>query len=96
MYLKIHSNGDLSLEETDNFKAFSIRDETEGLKSERFHLMAQPAEENHFWLDAKTLIDLGEKADDDDWKIGFKNMMKAVEQYGYSDLHNNRIKAHLE
>ena len=96
MYILIAVDGSLSLEDIDNMKSFSIVDNNQNSTSSAFSAMAQAAEENHYWIDADSVIELSSKGGDQQWLEGFWDMLKKVEPYGYSDLVNKRIKAHVE
>ncbi len=96
MYILIAVDGSLSLEEADNIKAFSIIENSPGSQSSEFSAMAESAEENHYWIDAEAVIELSARAGDQQWVEEFWNMLKKSEPYGYSDLVNKRIKAHIE
>ena len=96
MYLLITINGQLSLEESDNMRAFSIVEEEHGLAAKQLSTIATPAEEQHYWLDADAVVELSGRADDRQWVKGFWDMLVKVEPYGYSNIEKRRIKAHLE
>ena len=96
MYLLITTNGQLSLEESDNVRAFSIVEEECGLAAKQLSNIATPAEEQHYWLDADAVVELSGRADDRQWIEGFWDMLAKVEPYGYSNIEKRRIKAHVE
>ena len=96
MYILIAADGSLSLEDTDNMKAFSIVENSAGAQSSEFSAIAEPAEENHYWIDADSVIDLSSRDGDQQWVDEFWDMLKKSEPYGYSDLVKKRIKAHVE
>ena len=96
MYLLIAVNGQLSLEDCDNMRAFSIVEEESGLAATQLSTIATPAEEQHYWLDADAVVELSGREDDQQWVKGFWDMLVKVESYGYSDMEKRRIKAHLE
>lgn len=96
MYLLISINGQISLEESDNMRAFSIVEESQGLAAKHLSAIATPAEEQHFWLEADAVVELSGRADDRQWVDGFWDMLAKVEPYGYSDMEKRRVKAHLE
>ena len=96
MYILIAVDGSLSLQDIDNLKSFSIVDNNQIAISPAFSAMAQAAEENHYWIDADSVIELSSKGEDQQWVEDFWDMLKKVEPYGYSDLVNKRIKAHVE
>ena len=96
MYLLITANGQLSLEDSDNMRAFSIVEEESGLAATQLSPFATPAEDQHYWLDADAVVELSGREDDQQWVKGFWDMLVKVEAYGYSDMEKKRIKAHLE
>ena len=58
--------------------------------------IAEPAEDNHYWVDAEAVIQLSSKGSDPQWVDGFWDMLGKVEAYGYADLQAKRVKAHVE
>ena len=96
MYLLIAANGQLSLEDGDNMRAFSIVEEESGLAATQLSTIATPAEEKHYWLDADAVVELSGREDDQQWVKGFWDMLAKVEAYGYSDMEKNRVKAHVD
>jgi hypothetical protein len=96
MYILIAEDGSLSLEEADDMKGFSIIENGEAVKSSLFSSIAESAEDNHYWIDADSVIDLSPRGKDQQWIDDFWKMLKIVEAYGYSDLVNKRVKAHIE
>ena len=96
MYILIAANGQLSLEESDNMRAFSIVEAEGGTAVTRLAAIATPAEAQHYWLDADAVIELSGRKDDQQWVAGFWDMLARVEAYGYSDMENKRVKAHVD
>jgi len=96
VYLLIAANGKLSLKDSDNMRAFSIVEEENGLAAAQLSAIATPAEEQHYWLDADALVELSGRADDQQWVDGFWAMLAGVAAYGYSDMENRRVKAHVD
>ena len=96
MHLYIDTQGALSLRDIDNMKSFSIIDKTDNSNLSALLAIAEPAEDNHYWIDAEAVIALCEKSDDQNWVTDFWNMLGMVEKYGYSDMVNKRVKAHIE
>ena len=96
MYILITNNGQLSLEDSDNMRAFSIVEEERGLAVAQLSAIATPADEQHYWLDADAVVELSGREDDQQWVKGFWDMLVKVESYGYSDMKKRLIKAHLE
>ena len=95
MYILIDANGSLSLQDSDNFREFSIVDESNGLAASSLEKIGQPAEDDHFWLDAGAVIELSSRETDQQWTDAFWEMLAKVEAYGYSNMTSQQVKAHL-
>jgi hypothetical protein len=96
MYIFIAADGRLSLRDSDDMRAFSIVEEQNGSADKWLVEIAEPAGEQHFWLDAKAVVKLSGRMQDEAWVGRFRDMLASVAAYGYSDLENNRVKAHVE
>lgn len=96
MYLLIAANGQLSLEDSDNMRAFSIIEQDSGLAATHLSTIATPAEEQHYWLEADAVVELSGRKDDQQWVAGFWDMLAKVEAYGFSDMEKKRVKAHVD
>lgn len=96
MYILVAANGDLSLQDSDNLRAFSILEEKSGSASTALSAIATAAEEQHYWLDADAVIELSGRKDDQIWIKEFWDMLAKVEAYGYSDMTLKRVKAHVD
>ena len=97
MYILVTVDGRISLEESDNLRAFSIVEEAQDIAAKHLSTIATPAaEDRHYWLDADAVVEVSGRADDREWVEGFWDMLAKVEAYGYSDLEKRRIKAHVE
>jgi hypothetical protein len=96
MYLLINENGDCTLQEPEDLKRFSIVNQFSRDTADTLRDIAEPAEENHFWINADAIITLSGQARDGEWVEAFWSMLKAVEPYGYADLERGRVKAHVE
>ena len=97
MYILIAADGELSLQDSDNMHDFSIRETEAGSAASWLAQIATPAsEEQHYWLDADTVLELSGRSDDQQWVKQFWDMLTKVEAYGYSDMANKRVKAHVE
>jgi len=96
MYILINEHGEISLQEDDNLRAFSIIDNTNGNNLKQLDSISEPAQDNHYWINADAVIQLSSKNNDPQWVDSFWKMLKAVEPYGYADIENKRIKAHIE
>ncbi len=93
MFLKIAENGDLSLEEAEDFKRFHISGEPDA--GGAFGGISQDAGEGHYWLDADAVVAMSGNADDEAWCAAFWSMLEKAEPYGFSDVAGRRIKAHI-
>ncbi len=96
MYILVASNGQLSLEDSENMRAFSIVEKESGSAARQLSAIATAAEEDHYWLDADAVVGLSGRKDDQQWIKGFWDMLAKVEAYGYSDMEQRRVKAHVD
>ena len=97
MYILIAVDGELSLQDSDNMRTFSIREDEPGSAARWLAQMVTPAAEaQHYWIDADAVLELSGRRDDQQWVKGFWDMMAKVEAYGYSDMTNKRVKAHVD
>ena len=96
MYILIHNDHSLSLEEVDDMNRFSIISHSSSGELNALHAISEPAEDNHYWIDANAVIDLSPRKDDQDWLEGFWKMLEKSAPYGYADLQRKRVKAHIE
>ncbi len=96
MYIFISASGELTLRDSDNMHAFSIVEEASGSAAKWLAAIATPAAEQHYWLDANAVIELSARTQDETWVKGFWDMLASVEAYGYSDMENKRVKAHVD
>ena len=96
----IGEDGSLSLQEVEDMKSFSVveaQNASEKAKaSSALSHIAEPAENDHFWIDADAVIQLSSMKDDEQWVDRFWNMLNKVEPYGYYDTATKRVKAHVE
>ena len=96
MHVLIAADGTLSLQDVDNLKGFSIVESDAGSAASALAKIGEPAEENHYWLSAEEVLALSPRKDDQEWVDGFWAMLRKVEAYGFSDMENKRVKAHVE
>ena len=100
MHVLIAADGALSLEDVDNLKGFSIVEADGGSEQGKAAMalaeMGEPAEDNHYWLSAEAVIALSPRKDDKAWVDAFWAMLQKAEGYGFSDVANKRVKAHVE
>ena len=98
MYLDVKSDGSLTLEETDDFGRFEIRsaiDLASGKASEKFLRIAEPTENDRYWIDAEALVKLSSRANDILWCQAFWAMLVKAEPYGFADTGRKRIMSHV-
>ena len=96
MYLLIAEDGHLSLQDSDNMRAFFITEEQGASAAESLAGIAVAAEDDHYWIEADALVELSGRSQDQIWVDGFWDMLAKVEAYGYSDLESRRVKAHVD
>ena len=96
MYIRIHENGDLSLQDCDNFRAFSIVPDSADAPLSRLEAIATAGDDKHYWLPAQQVEALSPRADDSGWIADFYAMLASVAAYGYYDATTNRGRAHVE
>ena len=56
MYLLIAADGQLSMQDIDNMRAFAIIEEEDGSARTSLGDIAAAAEDNHYWIDADAVI----------------------------------------
>ncbi len=100
MFLSIAESGVLTLEDIDTMTSFFIVETINpGIQGEAITALkaiAEPAEDDHYWIDIDSVIALSPRKNDQEWVVAFWQMIKAVEPYGYVDMENRLIKAHVE
>ena len=96
MYILISADGTLSLEDVDNLDSFSIVGNSDVDRSSEFSAMASQAGEGHYWIDVDSVIKLSVRREDRQWVDKFWGMLRKAEPWGYADLVNKRVKAHVE
>ena len=95
MHILVSASNSLSLEDSDNFREFSIVEEGGGQVQAALGDIASPAEDNHYWLDASAVIELSGRKQDQAWVDAFWKMLEKVQAYGYSNMDTQQIKAHV-
>jgi len=96
MYIRVAENGEIGLQDSDNFRAFAIVRTGRAAPLARLEEMATAAEDNHYWLDADAVLELSGRKHDQQWVRDFRAMLESAAPYGYFDTANNRVKAHME
>jgi len=96
MYIRIAENGQLGLQDSDNFAAFAIVRAGRSAPLVQLEEIASAAEDDHYWLDADSVVELSGRKRDQQWVSDFRAMLENSAPYGYFDNSNNRVKAHME
>lgn len=96
MYIRVLENGELSLQDCDNLRAFSIVPVAAGAPLDRLSAFATPAGDDHYWLQVEAVEELSPRKNDQQWVAAFREMLASVAGYGYYDSTTNRVKAHVE
>ena len=96
MYIRVAENGELGLQDSDDFRAFAIVRAGRAAPLVRLAEIATTAEDNHYWLDADVIEELSGRKHDQQWVKDFRAMLASVAPYGYYDTTNNKVKAHVE
>ncbi|MEM7562232.1 MAG: hypothetical protein AAF353_04170 [Pseudomonadota bacterium] len=96
MYLLVTEQAEITLEDSDNLRAFSIKETQPECAAKFLGDIAQATQDNHFWLDAEAVIALSGRQEEPEWVQQFWGMLESVEAYGYSDMVRKRVKAHVE
>jgi hypothetical protein len=94
MYILIDASNQASLEDSDNFREFSIVERSGGHTLDALGDMAEAAENDHFWLNAEAVVELSGRKDDQSWVDRFWGMLQKVQAYGYSNMTTRQVKAH--
>jgi len=98
MYLNIKSDGSITLNETNDFGRFEIRssiDLAPGKLSDDFFSIAEPTDDDRYWIDAEAVVKLSSKSDDPEWCNQFWTMLEKAEPFGFADIARKRIKSHV-
>jgi len=96
MYIRVAENGQLGLQDSDNFGAFAIVRAGRAAPLARLEEMAIAAGDNHYWLDADAVLELSGRKHDQQWVRDFRAMLESAAPHDYFDTTNNRVKAHME
>ena len=96
MYIRVEQNGELSLQDCDNLRAFAIVLDAPDVSLLPLVEIATAVEDNHYWLGADAVEELSPRKHDQQWVQDFRAMLASVEPYGYYDKATNRVKAHVE
>ena len=98
MYLDVKPDGSITLNEADDFSRFEIRssiDLAPGHLSDNFFSIAEPTDDNRYWVNAVAVMQFSSKSDDSEWCTAFWTMLEKAEPYGFADVDQKRIKSHV-
>ena len=98
MYLSIHPDGSLTLEEADDFGRFEIRsaiDLKSGHFSQDFAKISEPSDDGRYWIDAEAIAELSSRRGELEWSTAYLEMLKKAEIYGFADVARKKIKSHV-
>ena len=96
MYIRVAADGELSLQDSDNLRAFAIREDKPGIAATLLAPIASATDDDHYWLDADAVVELSGRKADQTWVSAYWSMLASVADYGYYDEANKRVKAHVE
>ena len=98
MYLSIHPDGSLTLEEADDFGRFEIRsaiDLRSGHFSKDFAKISEPTNDGRYWIDAEAIAELSSRRGELEWFTAYSAMLEKAEIYGFADVARKKIKSHV-
>jgi hypothetical protein len=100
MFIKLSSDGRVTLEDRDNFRAFKLVIEggPDGLEAARRALAgtAELPDQATAWVSETTLRERHEVAQDATWQQNFSAMVEKARPHGWIDDAHKAIKAHIE
>lgn len=100
MFIKLDSNGKVTLEDPNNFRAFKVVIESEvaGIYNARSTLdgLAELEDEETAWVSQSALRARPEVAQDAAWQQSFGAMIEKARPHGWIDDQRQAIKAHIE
>ena len=100
MFIKLSSNGSVTLEDRDNFRAFKLVIEggPEGLEIARRALngIVEIPDQGIAWVSERQLRQRQEVAQDATWQQNFAAMVEKARPHGWIDDARKAIKAHIE
>jgi hypothetical protein len=97
MYILVSAKGDLSLQDSDNMRAFAIVLQVSDASVTRLAEIGSTAEDDaNYWLDAGAVEEFSGRKHDQQWLQNFRAMLVSAAPYGFYDGASNRVKAHVE
>lgn len=93
----IATNRSVELEDAQNFRAFAIRIEgTLADAAELLKAFSESVDGDHAWVSERALREWRGLADKAWWQEGLTKMIGAAQRFGWVDLGNKAIRAHIE
>jgi hypothetical protein len=98
LIVRVHPDASISLDDPNNFTAFSIRAGDLSLDQivRAFGADAEAGEEDHVWISIPRLQALGDKYGDGDWRKGCHGMIGFATSKGWVDKGRNLVRAHVD
>ena len=100
MFVKLATNGSVTLEDRDNFRAFKlvVEGDTSGLDAARRALSgtAELPDQSTAWMFEAALRQRHEVAQDATWQQNLGAMIEKARPHGWIDDARKAIKAHIE
>ena len=100
MFVKISASGQVSLEDSGNFRAFKlvVEDKPENLDAVRKVLAgtAELLDKDHAWISEAALRNRPEVAQDAAWQQALGTMIEKARPHGWIDEQRKAIRAHIE
>lgn len=95
----IASSRSVEIDDSRNFKAFSVRVEGSldaAMQAELLHGVAVSSDREHAWISERALREWPSLASEAWWQDGLSQMIAAVQKFGWIDQANQSIRAHIE
>jgi hypothetical protein len=95
----VASSRSVEIEDSGDFKAFSVRIEGSmdpALQAELLGRVAVSSDRDHAWISEKLLREWPALKSEAWWQDGLSNMMAGVQKFGWINQVNHSIRAHIE
>jgi predicted transcriptional regulator len=100
MFVKLSVTGQVTLEESDNFRAFKLVIEGDPTRLDQAKRalanIAEIEDPTHAWIFEQALRQRPELAQDATWQQNLGAMMEKAKPHGWIDEQKQAIKAHIE
>ena len=100
MFVKLATDGSISLEDKDNFRAFKLLVEGGPARLDQARRAltntAELIDTSHAWVFEQTLRQRPEVAQDTAWQASLGTMIEKARPHGWIDDDRRAIKAHIE